>query len=258
MDSYGPICFAGNFSETSILALDAPGGLPGDGEALGLAMMTYKFWPAGCELRIGFQSGSKWQKDQVKKYAPEWCQHANIKLSFVDSEKLDILIAFDPNLGCWSRIGTDCLQYSSRNLPSMNLGWINETKSEDNIHYIILHEFGHALGAVHEHSSPYSQISWNKEKVYQDLSGPPHYWDREKVDQNVFQHHTLPSVQATKFDPDSVMLYNFPASWTTDGKGTGYNTKLSASDKAFAKTCYPADSINTGFISGVLGALGFR
>lgn len=59
------------------------------------------------------------------KYALEWCQYANIKFSFVEPGELDILIAFDPNLGCWSRIGTDCLRYSSRNLPSMNLGWIN-------------------------------------------------------------------------------------------------------------------------------------
>jgi hypothetical protein len=55
----------------------------------------------------------------------------------------------------------------------MNLGWINDNKSEDDLRSVILHEFGHALGAVHEHESPYARIQWDREKVYEDLGGPP-------------------------------------------------------------------------------------
>ena len=47
----------------------------------------------------------------------------------------------------------------------MNLGWIHDSKSEDELRSVVLHEFGHALGAVHEHESPYASIPWNKEKV---------------------------------------------------------------------------------------------
>jgi serralysin len=128
----------------------------------------------------------------------------------------------------------------------MNLGWINKNKSEDEIRSVILHEFGHALGAVHEHERPYVQIPWNKEQVYKDLGGPPNYWDRNTVDQNMFTLYTLQDTQATAFDPDSIMLYYFPASWTTNGKGTTYNTKLSTTDKAYAEFCYPTDAFDAG------------
>ncbi|KPM39403.1 hypothetical protein AK830_g7146 [Neonectria ditissima] len=101
MDSYGPICF------TKILGVNDEDGIPpkesvsnaikenprngsltlppaptAPGGPLGLAMLTRNFWLAGRELKIGFQGGSTWQKDQVKKYAPEWCQYANIKFTY--------------------------------------------------------------------------------------------------------------------------------------------------------------------------------
>ncbi|KAK7430897.1 hypothetical protein QQZ08_002425 [Neonectria magnoliae] len=265
MDSYGPICFTkilGVNDEDDIPAkesvskavkenprngsLTLPPAPTAPGGPLGLAMMTRNFWLPGRELKIGFQGGSTWQKDQVKKYAPEWCQYANIKFTFPGSGELDILVAFNPGLGSWSYLGTDSSWFSSQNRPSMNLGWINDNKSEDEIRSVILHEFGHALGAVHEHESPYAHIPWNKDQVYKDLGGPPNNWDKPKVDQNMFTLYTLQDTQATDFDPDSIMLYYFPASWTTNGKGTNYNTKLSTPDKAYAKFCYPADAFDAG------------
>lgn len=159
---------------------------------------------------------------------------------------MDILIAFNPGSGSWSYLGTDCSWFSSQNRPSMNLGWINDSTSDDELRSVILHEFGHALGAVHEHESPYANIPWNKEQVYKDLGGPPNNWDKNKVDQNMFTLYTLQDTQATDFDPDSIMLYYFPASWTTNGKGTKYNTALSSFDKAYAKFCYPKGDFDAG------------
>jgi hypothetical protein len=217
----------------------APGG------PLGLAMMTRKFWRPGRELKIGFQGGSQWQKDKVKQFAPEWTQYANIKFTFVDTE-VDILISFNPGGGSWSYLGTDSSYYSARGSPSMNLGWINDNKNDDDLRQVILHEFGHALGAVHEHQSPCISINWNKPKVYADLGGDPNYWPPAKVDSNMFTLYTLQEVQATQFDPDSIMLYYFPKEWTLDLKGTTFNTKLSNLDKAYAKFCYPADAYDAG------------
>lgn len=182
----------------------------------------------------------------MRKYGPDWCNYANIKFKFVDSGELDFLISFNPAGGSWSYLGTDCSWYSSRNQPSMNLGWINQNRSEDEIRSVILHEFGHALGAVHEHSSPCSNIPWNKAQVYRDLAGPPNYWDQAEVDHNMFTLYTLEEAQATDFDNDSVMLYYFPPSWTTNGKGTKQNYSLSADDKMQAKFCYPAGAYDAG------------
>ncbi|WKT53671.1 Peptidase, metallopeptidase [Fusarium oxysporum f. sp. vasinfectum] len=268
MDLYGPICFTKllgvnddeeippnesvhhaikeNPRNGSLTMPPAPTATDGP---LGLAMMTRKFWKPGRELKIGFKGGTEWQKEQVKKHAPEWCKHANIKFKFIDSGEVDILIAFNPRLGSWSYLGTDCSWWSSQNRPSMNLGWINDTRSDDDIRSVILHEFGHVLGAVHEHESPYAQIPWNKQKVYEDLGGPPNLWDKNTVDRNMFTLYTLQDTQATAFDPDSIMLYYFPASWTTNGKGTKYNTILSPTDKGYAKFCYPPDAFDAGQFS---------
>lgn len=180
----------------------------------------------------------------MKTHAPRWCEYGNIKFEFVDSGACDILVDFNPTKGSWSYIGTDSRYFARQGKPSMNLGWILENRSEESIRQVILHEFGHALGAVHEHESPFAKIPWNKEAVYEALSGGPNYWSREKVDQNMFTLYTLDKVQATPFDPESVMLYYYPPSWTTDGKGTAFNTDLSNADKGYIAFCYPKDTVD--------------
>nr|BFE73961.1 hypothetical protein GCM10020092_072620 [Actinoplanes digitatis] len=101
------------------------------------------------------------------------------------------------------------------------------------------HEFGHAIGLVHEHSSPAAGIRWNKPVVYQALADPPNYWKPEVVDSNVFHRYAAGATQFTSFDPDSVMIYGFPPSWTLDGLTYPENSELSAMDKKFARRIYP-------------------
>ncbi|KAL8732411.1 MAG: hypothetical protein Q9166_002811 [cf. Caloplaca sp. 2 TL-2023] len=211
-----------------------------------LAMMLGKFWAPGRQLKVSFLAGTDWQKDKVKKYAPLWCQHANLKMNFVNKEPYDILIDFNPTLGSWSNIGTDSGYFANQRKASMNLGWINQEQPENNIRQVILHEFGHALGAVHEHESPFAKIPWNKPRVYKDLGGPPNNWDKAKVDRNMFTQYGLDKVEATKFDRDSIMLYHYPAEWTTNGKGTPFNTDLSAGDKSYIHFVYPPDKLDAG------------
>lgn len=216
-----------------------PGPMPPPSKPLSLAMMTGKFWSPGTILKVRFLSGSDWQKNKVKQMAPFWSTFGNIGVQFVDSGDCHILIDFNPTVGSWSYIGTDSKYFADQGQASMNLGWITDNRSDDDLRQVILHEFGHALGAVHEHESPYANIPWNREQVYKDLGGPPNNWDKAKVDQNMFTLYTLDTVQATQFDPKSIMLYYYPPNWTTDGKGTAYNVSLSDADKAYVKFCYP-------------------
>ena len=60
--------------------------------------------------------------------------------------------------GSWSYIGTDAATIPKESF-TMNLGFVDRPT--------ILHEFGHSIGLIHEHQSPFSGgFEWNKEEVH--------------------------------------------------------------------------------------------
>lgn len=121
----------------------------------------------------------------------------------------------------------------------MNFGWFDENTPDEEFSRTTKHEFGHALGLIHEHQNPAGGIKWNKEAVYRDLSAPPNNWDRETIDRNSFQRYNKTITQYTEVDPQSIMMYRIPARWTTDGNSYGENVfDLSDNDKKFAKEQY--------------------
>ena len=101
-------------------------------------------------------------------------------------------------------------------------------------------EFGHALAAIHEHQNPRGGIQWNTAAVYAYFSGPPNNWTKDEIDQNVIQKYAVNQLNATTFDPDSIMLYAFPKELLKSGRATKNNTDMSAGDKRFIKKMYPA------------------
>jgi hypothetical protein len=191
-----------------------------------------KLWVNGSTLRIRFLDGNSQQQALVRQYAPMWCQVANLKFAFNSDADAEIRIAFNSSDGAWSYIGTDCRSIPV-NEPTMNLGWQEEG--------VILHEFGHAIGLAHEHQNPNGGIQWNEANVIHDLEGPPNNWDEATIRSNVLEHYSSNQIQGTVFDPDSIMLYAFPATWTLNGISTHENTVLSAMDKAFVASAkmYP-------------------
>ncbi|MGH2413121.1 MAG: M12 family metallopeptidase, partial [Microcystaceae cyanobacterium] len=103
-----------------------------------------KLWVNGSTLRIRFMEGTPQQHDIVKRYAPQWTEHANLKFEFTDAPDAEIRIAFADD-GAWSYIGTDAKSIHVSQ-PTMNFGWLDEA--------VVLHEFGHAIGLAHEHQNP--------------------------------------------------------------------------------------------------------
>jgi hypothetical protein len=195
-----------------------------------------KMWINGSTLRVRFIGGTPNQRALVREQAQWWTEHANLTFDFNDAPAAEIRIAFDPHDGAWSYVGTDC-QSIPLNQPKMNLGFMDGGTTA--------HEFGHAIGLGHEHQNPAGGIEWNEEVVIRDLGGPPNNWTPEQVRHNVLEKYAVDQIRGTTFDPNSIMLYAFPARWTKNGIATDANEVLSALDKAFIASAeaYPRTPI---------------
>jgi hypothetical protein len=167
-------------------------------------------------------------------------RHANISFDFRHTRDAEIRISFTVG-GSWSALGTDALveDFFPPDEPTMNYGWLTSRSSDEDYSEVVLHEFGHALGMIHEHQNPVNRIRWNRRLIYQALGAPPNNWDQEMVDRNFFEVYSRTQTQFTAFDPKSIMLYTLPAEWTLDGLEFSRNVQLSDEDKRFIAARYP-------------------
>ena len=191
-----------------------------------------KAWPNGTRLTVSFMAGTPAQQQTARVQAAWWEQACNISFDFGAHLAADLRITFDSSLGAWSYVGTDCKGIPA-DQPTMNLGFLDGGTAA--------HEFGHAIGLAHEHSNPAGGIRWNEPVVIAALAQPPNRWDEAKVRHNVFMKYAVDQIKGTAFDPDSIMLYAFPASWTLGGVATHANDVLSTLDKSFVSggSMYP-------------------
>lgn len=179
-------------------------------------------------------------KSRIQDAANEWCgpKMARVRFVFVkDITKAHIRISF-LHKGSWSVLGQTALDVP-KNQPTMNYGWLKPGSSDSAVRQVVLHEFGHALGLIHEHQNPGGGIPWNKPQVYRDLAGPPNSWDQAKVDRNLFAVYDKDLTNHTEVDPKSIMMYPIAKSWVTDPKfAVDLNEDLSDVDRAFIKKQY--------------------
>lgn len=196
-------------------------------------------WTPGTTLKVSFIGGTDWQKEKVKQYAPLWSRVANVKFEFIPQGTGDIRISFNKK-GSYSYIGLDAKNRLT-DQETMNLGWIENTKTEGQLKSVILHEFGHTLGLLHEHMNPMSNIKWNKDVVYayyMQYDG----WDKEMVDRQVFDRYSVTMTNKI-YDPKSIMHYPIPANFTLDNYTVGENYDLSENDKKLIGELYPYNKV---------------
>jgi len=183
-----------------------------------------KTWMNGSTLHVRFMGGNAAQRAKAREQAGWWEAVANLRFVFDDAPNADIRIAFDPGDGAWSYIGTD-----SRSIPAneatMNLGFLDGGTAA--------HEFGHAIGLAHEHQNPAGGIEWNEAVVIREMAKSPNFWDEPTTRHNILSRYRADQINGTAFDPESIMLYFFPAEWTLNGIGTQANETISRMDKQF-------------------------
>jgi hypothetical protein len=201
-------------------------------------------WPDNSTIKIAFvkdqnytEANAKWTQETVEKYLVPLI---NLKFQWgVPIQGSHIRITFNPRGGAWSYLGTQNLSIPVVK-ETMNLGWLDMPGEKGTgLGTVVIHEFGHMLGMIHEHSRADADLPWNCEAVYKSLAGPPNNWDKKKVDDNVFQQITEEQFNGSKYDPNSIMHYYFDPSYFCGNVNLPKNTSLSNLDKIWLQRMYP-------------------
>jgi serralysin len=217
------------------------GGVPAGYKARG-AMLNASFWGQGIKLRVGFLNGSDALRKRVRDLANLWISEtgANIAFEFwtaaeVDPADAEIRVDFTQDRTSWSHIGKYAGDVPADE-PTLHLGWMTEALDEPAARAVVLHEFGHALGLIHEHLSPVHAIPWNKKRVRADLKA--HGWSDADVEANMFALYSPGQIFATDLDPLSIMMYPIPPEWTNGAFIAPWNTSLTLKDRQLIRQTY--------------------
>ena len=213
---------------------------PSNASPFEAAAFTPRIWRPGRILHVAFLEGVSEVHQKVTFYANEWGKYGNITFIFDNIPNAEIRIAFRPGAS-WSALGTEALveEYFPVGAPTMNFGWLTPSTPDHEYSSVVLHEFGHALGLIHEHQNPGGGLKWNYDAVIKELSGPPNYWDTATIQSNVFAQYDEAQTQYSHFDPTSIMLYPIPSTWVLNDREVQRNYTLSKMDKEFIQTLYP-------------------
>src|SRR5215213_3166208 len=246
--AYGRIEMAGN-SQRFCMELFIPSSESGGRQALirqdlanardsGSASIIGRLWEPGRTLQVRFLEGDPALRRRVQEYAEQWNEYANIRFAFVAEGDAEIRVAFVSGDASWSAVGTDAL-YFPKQAPTMNFGWLTPESSDEEVRAIVLHEFGHALGLIHEHQNPEAAIQGNEAAVISDLSQPPNNVTIEQIQHNVIGRYDSARSAVTSIDVDSIMRSPIPASWTHGTFSSDFYDDLSPTDKEFFRALYP-------------------
>ena len=231
---------------------EIPVSVPAPGAA-SAAAIVHKIWSKS-RLQASFVDANHYDptgliRSRIRTVVQKWSDASlgGINFDWIDQMQYDsdIRISLAPDGTFWSLVGTDT-RMSGSNLVTLNLGFNNSEyyASDDTSNFyvrefqrLVLHEFGHALGFIHEHLSPKSQIRFNEPAAiaYFRENGLGHL-----TDDQIREQVLTPDPEAenlTEFDLKSVMLYPFPASIANPP--TDNNWELSAGDIATVRRAYP-------------------
>jgi hypothetical protein len=201
-----------------------------------LAMAWRKNWAPGQELRIRFLDGDADLHERVQVIARKWLEYANLVFNFGNHAEAELRITFRGN-GYSSSVGTDATTIP-QDQDTMMLGGLSTETPQEEFRRPVLHEFGHAIGCIHEQAQPAAEIPWDTAAVYRFFRRWQG-WDDQTIHHNVLRRYTAAEARFSEYDPDSIMQYPVPEELTIGDFSIGWNTDLSEQDKSFIRRMYP-------------------
>lgn len=204
-------------------------------------------WENGSEITVKFLSDPYNMATQIKNWASEWEQYANIKFKFVTSGNADVRIGFDVNGQrhiTWSYIGTSCKSVTNQNQATMSFAYFNLIPAKDK-RADVLRAFGQVLGLELEHRHLNFNPGWT--------SLIQNYWAGEVSDipwadlkKYVFDPITTDHVKTPVYDAQSIMVWPFLARYASN-TARDFNYDLSDNDKKFVSQLYRPIYPNDGW-----------
>lgn len=179
-----------------------------------------------------------WEKDEwgvfnkILQVASEWTPHSGIKFTRVyNRNESDIRVSLKTQ-GFWSYIGSYAEKISKDKI-TLSLDRIYLPQNESRFRNVILHEFGHALGLIHELQHPELKIPWKKKELFKfflDTYSVDSNWVNKQV---IDKYNSISGIYC-KPDPASVMIYAIPEGLTENNAFVAdWPDSLSALDKKY-------------------------
>lgn len=204
--------------------------------ALRLALYRPYQWPEWRRLvTVRFLDGGPGQRATVRLLVEQiWNRTSGLQFAFVEGAPSDVRVSFY-GAGNWCYPGTYALGVPEPG-ETMCLSGVNADSTVADIRRIVLHEFGHACGYLHEQQSPNSEIPWDVPAVYAYYRARG--WDKTMTDSQVLARTGEEVAEAGTYDTGSIMHYVIPAELVLDRVARGGADRLSPEDIAMAQAWY--------------------